>query len=114
VALLTGNNVSHIAAGEVWSFFDNELNYPISQLDAEHLADIDLRNYDVLIMPDGDYDILDDKEVASKLGSFIKSGGKLVATESGAEKIASFDWSGLKLIKDTTQSPDSIIQKNYG
>jgi hypothetical protein len=113
VALLTGNNVSHTAAGEVWSFFDNELNYPISQIITEHLADFNLQNYDVIIMPDGNYNVLDDKDVASKLENFVQGGGKLIATEGGAAKLASFDWSGLKLIKDTTKPADSIIQKNY-
>jgi len=114
VALLTGNNVSHNAAGEVWSFFDNELNYPISQLDAANLEDINLQNYDVLIMPDGSYDILDKRDIVSKLDNFVKGGGRLIALESGAAKLASLDWTGLKLIKDTSQSPDSIIQKSYG
>jgi hypothetical protein len=114
VALLTGKNVSHIAAGEVWSFFDNELNYPISQLDADDLSDINLSGYDVIIMPDGSYEVLNDKDAASKLENFVQGGGKLIATESGAEKLTAFNWSGLKLIQDTSKSPDSIIQKNYG
>ncbi|MEO8712112.1 MAG: M14 family metallopeptidase [Parafilimonas sp.] len=114
VALLTGNDVSHTAAGEVWSFFDNELHYPISQIIAEHLSDINLQKYDVLIMPDGSYGMLDDKDNAAKLDNFVQGGGKIIATENGAVKLASFDWSGLKLIKDTTQSSDSIIQKKYG
>ena len=114
VALLTGKNASHIAAGEVWNFFDNELNYPISQLDADDLSDINLSSYDVIIMPDGTYEMLDDKDAASKLEDFVRGGGKIIATESGAEKLAGFSWSGLKLIQDTSQSPDSIIQKNYG
>jgi hypothetical protein len=114
VALLTGDNAAHTAAGEVWSFFDNELNYPISQLDAKDLSDINLQNYDVLIMPDGRYKILDNKDNASKLENFVQGGGKIIATESGAAKLASFGWSGLKLNKDTTQSADTIIQKNYG
>jgi len=114
VALLTGKNASHIAAGEVWSFFDNELNYPISQLDADDLADINLSGYDIIIMPDGSYEVLDDKDAASNLENFVQGGGKLIATESGAEKLAGFSWSGLKLIQDTAQSRDSIIQKNYG
>jgi hypothetical protein len=113
VALLTGDGVSHTAAGEVWSFFDNELNYPISQLTAEHLSNINLQNYDVLIIPDGDYQILDNKQVATKLDNFVQSGGKIIATEGGAAKLASLDWSGLRLIKDTTQASDSITQKNY-
>ncbi len=114
VALLTGNNVSHTAAGEVWCFFDNELNYPVTQLNTEDLSDINLHDYTVLIMPDGSYDALNDKDVASKIDEFVQSGGKLIATEDGAAKLASFDWSGLKLIKDTAQSSDSIIQKKYG
>ncbi|MBS1746333.1 MAG: zinc carboxypeptidase [Bacteroidetes bacterium] len=113
VALLTGNNVSHIAAGEVWSYFDNVLNYPVSQLDADHLDDINLQQYDVLIMPDGMYPILNDKDVASKLENFINNGGKVIALESGAAKLASFDWAGLQLNKDTSQSSDSIVQNKY-
>ncbi len=114
VAVLTGNNVSHTAAGEVWSFFDNELNYPVTQLMEEDLSDIDLRDYDVLIMPDGNYRTLNNNDVASKLDNFVQAGGKIIATEGGAAKIASFDWSGFKLIKDTSSSSDSIIQKTYG
>ncbi|MBV9961994.1 MAG: zinc carboxypeptidase, partial [Parafilimonas sp.] len=113
VALLTSTQVSHTAAGEVWCFFDNELNYPISQLTTEHLEDINIQNYDVLIMPDGNYDVLNDKDVASKLEAFVQGGGKIIATEGGAVKLSSLDWSGIKLVKDTTQSSDSIIQKNY-
>ena len=114
VALLTGKNVSHIAAGEVWSFFDNELNYPVSQVNAEELPGTNLSNYDVIIMPDGYYEVLNDKDNSSKLENFVRGGGKIIATESGASKLASFDWSGLKLIQDTAQASDSIIQKTYG
>ena len=114
VAVLTGDDVSASAAGEVWCLFDNELNYPISQLNTEHLQDINLEKYDVLIMPDGDYDAFDDKLVVSKLDNFVRNGGKLIATEGGAEKLAEFTWSGFNLIKDTAQSSDSIIQRKYG
>jgi hypothetical protein len=114
VAVITGNNVSHTAAGEVWSFFDNELNYPLTQLMEADLDDINLQEYDVLIMPDGNYRTLNDNDVASKLDKFVQAGGKIIATEGGAAKLASFDWSGFKLIKDSSASSDSIIQKNYG
>ena len=115
VALLTGSNVSHTAAGEVWCFFDTELNYPISQLITEHLGDINLSDYDVVIMPDGNYNVFDDeKNLADKLDAFVKAGGKLIATESGAAKLSSMDWTGIKLEKDSAQNSDSIIQKNYG
>ncbi|HVX27348.1 MAG TPA: M14 family metallopeptidase [Parafilimonas sp.] len=114
VALLTGQNVSHTAAGEVWCFFDTELNYPVSQLITEHLGYMNLSNYDVLIMPDGNYNALDEnKDLADKLEAFVKDGGKIIATEGGAAKLASMDWTGIKLEKDSTQNSDSIVQKNY-
>jgi hypothetical protein len=114
VALLTGNHVSHNAAGEVWCFFDTELNYPVSQLITEDLEDINLSDYDVVIMPDGNYSAFDEKDLADKLDAFVKAGGKLIATESGAAKLASMDWTGIKLEKDSAQNADSIIQKDYG
>ena len=115
VALLTGNNVSHTAAGEVWCFFDTELNYPISQLITEDLDNINLSDYDVLIMPDGNYSVLDDdKNIAQKIDDFVKAGGKLIAMERGASKLASQDWTDIKLVKDSAQNSDTIIQKNYG
>ncbi len=114
VALLTGNNVSHTAAGEVWCFFDTELNYPVSQLDAEDLENINLSNYDVLIMPDGNYNVFnDEKDLTDKLDAFVKAGGKIIATEGGAAKLASMDWTGIKIDKDSAENFDSIIQKNY-
>jgi len=115
VALLTGANVAHTAAGEVWCFFDTELNYPISQLITEHLDNINLSDYDVLIMPDGRYNVLDDdKDIEQKLEDFVRAGGKIIATESGAAKLASMEWTGIKLEKDSAQSSDTIIQKHYG
>src|ERR1044072_4225565 len=106
VALLTGRNVSHFAAGEAWCFFDKELNYPVTQLMAEDIEDLDLQQYNVIIMPDGNYSVLNDKGAADKLENFVQSGGKLIATEGGAAKLASLDWSGFKLKKDTAQTSD--------
>ena len=66
-------------------------------------------------MPDGNYSMLKKKKnLADKLYAFVKAGGKLIATEGGAAKLASLEWTGIKLEKDTAQDSDSIIQKNYG
>ena len=39
------------------------------------------------------------KDVAENLDAFVKAGGKLIATEGGAAKLASMEWTGIKLDK---------------
>ena len=84
------------AAGEVWSFFEQTLHYPITQINCKNIDDIRLNNFDVLIIPNGSYDSLDDKPVEDTLQNFVKNGGRIIALENGAAQIASMDW-GFKL-----------------
>ena len=55
VAMLTGEQSSSLAAGEVWHYFDKILEYPITLLNAVDIARYNLKNYDVVIIPDGNY-----------------------------------------------------------
>ena len=72
VAMLTGEQVAALSAGEVWSFFDQQLNYPISQLTYTQLNRIDIDKYDVIIAPDGQYRDLNSKAVTDKLQAFVR------------------------------------------
>ncbi len=97
VALLTGEGVSALAAGEVWNYFEQQLNYPITQLTYTMMGRIDLNKYDVLIVPEGQYRDLNAKSMAEKFQSFVRKGGVLIALESAAQQFASnADW-GLKV-----------------
>lgn len=99
VAMLTGRQVASNSAGEVWSFFDQTLHYPITLLNTESLTSLNLSNYDVLILPDGNYQVLDGKAGMEKLQDFVKGGGKLIGMEGGAGELTSGDW-GFKLKDD--------------
>lgn len=95
VALLTGREVYSDAAGEVWSFFDNTLGYPVTQINADNIGNA-LGNFDVLIMPNGSYSSLNNKETQDKIKSFVSNGGKIIALERGAATLAGMDL-GFKL-----------------
>lgn len=99
VALLTGNSINAGAAGEVWHLFDQQLNYPISLLNAEEADGSTLKNIDVLILPDGNYRFLRDKESAAGIKMWVQQGGKLIAIDNAASQIAKLDW-GIRLKKD--------------
>ena len=97
VAMLTGSDVSSTAAGEVWHFFEQQLNYPIVLINANKIGDVDLKKIDVLIIPDGNYKILTEKE--SSLKAWVKQGGKIIALESAVSQMATGDW-GIKQKKE--------------
>lgn len=82
VAVVAGADVSSQGVGEVWHFFERELNYPLSII-AEHNFDkLDLATVNVLILPDGDYM----RKHLEHLERWIHAGGKVILME---EAIAS-------------------------
>ena len=97
VAVLTGDGVVALAAGEVWQYFDQELHYPITQLTYSLFNRIDINKYDVIIAPDGQYPNLNSKPIAEKMQAFVRKGGVLIAFENAAQTLASnADW-GVKV-----------------
>ncbi len=116
VALLTGEQTSSLGAGEVWHFFDQTLDYPLTLINTADIARVDLKKYDILIIPDGRYRFLSDKSQPDKLKEFVRSGGKLIAMQSAVEQLAAADW-GIKQkdIKDEKPASDSYnLLKKYG
>ncbi len=108
VALLTGEGVSALAAGEVWNYFEQQLNYPITQLTYSMMGRIDLNKYDVVIVPEGQYRDLNSKPMADKFQAFVRKGGVLIALESAAQQFASnADW-GIKLKELPTPAKPSV------
>lgn len=96
VLLLTGPGINSNAAGEIWNFFDNELAYQITLANAEDFGSIPLQETDVIIMPDGRYKFLNDKDDAKKLEDWVRSGGRIVALESAVGQLSKQEWSSVK------------------
>ncbi len=92
VAMLTGKSVDPIAAGEVWYLFDQQLNYPITLINAEDIGSVNWKNIDVLILPNGKYKFLTDKDGDKELKTWIRQGGKLIAMETAVADMAADDW----------------------
>jgi hypothetical protein len=107
VAVLTGEGVGSNAAGEVWHFFEQILNYPVTLINANELPRVNLNAYDLVVMPDGNYRFLSDKSSVDALKSWINAGGDIIAMEGAVGQLAKQDWAGLKLKKDDdTDSKD--------
>ena len=105
VALLTGEGINSNAAGEVWHFFEQEIAYPITLINLNNNSFTNLKDIDVLILPDGSYNVLAEKQHADQLKDWISSGGKVIAIEGGAAAIARLNW-GLRLKQDADTGKD--------
>lgn len=110
VALITGEQSSSLAAGEIWNFFEQQINYPLTLINSTDLNRVSLKNYNVLIVPDGNYRNLSDKAVADKLKEFVNSGGNLIAMENAAQQLASADW-GFKIKEEKEKEEDKAGAK---
>lgn len=79
IAVLSGKETSSLSFGEIWHFFETQLHYPITNIDASDFENIKYTNYDVIIIPDGNYKKVLTKENLEKLKQWVQSGGTLIA-----------------------------------
>jgi Zinc carboxypeptidase len=111
VALFAGNGVSSTSMGEVWYFFEQQLNYPITLLNTEGLDRVNWKNYDVCILADGNYKFLNDKNVVDALKDWIGQGGRLIAMESAVSELAKNGW-GIRPKVEADRKRDSSKEKS--
>ncbi|GAA4419775.1 M14 family metallopeptidase [Nibrella viscosa] len=88
VGMVVGEGTSPTDVGEVWYYFDQELNYPVTLIDGQSLANVDWRKLDVLILPSGSYARILTERTMTSLKDWVRSGGKLIALERAAAYLA--------------------------
>lgn len=101
VAILTGEGVSPYSAGQIWDYFDNQIGYPATLINAKDFNRIRLSEFDVVVLPSGRYNFLSDKSQAAEFQKWIQSGGKVIAFESAVLQLAGQEWSAMKLKTDS-------------
>ncbi|MBL0355581.1 MAG: zinc carboxypeptidase [Chitinophagaceae bacterium] len=98
VAMITGKGAYSESAGEVWHLFDQQLNYPITLINADDVNNVNWKNIDVLIVSGGRYKFLSDKEASADLKNWVRQGGKIIAIENAVSQMATGEW-GIKIKK---------------
>lgn len=113
VALFTGEGIGSNAAGEIWHFFDKEISYPVTLINVNDFGRVRWSDYDVIIMPDGNYRFLSDKTQAEALRTWVQQGGNIVALESAVGQLAKQEWSikSKKAEEDESKDPYASLRK---
>lgn len=115
VMMMAGEGLRATNVGEVWHFFDQQLQYPIILINPTDFARVDWDEIDVFIMPNGNYSFLKDKGQSEEFASWIRKGGKVIALESAVSQLAAQSWSELKAVKqDTSAKAKPSPLKKYG
>ena len=95
VALVGGAGTSSLGYGELWHFFEKDLNYPLVNLELVNMSRYDLSKYDVIIMPSlrggGS-----DKRGLDNVLAWVREGGKLIAIDGSVDLFANEEGFQLK------------------
>ncbi|CAM3313918.1 M14 metallopeptidase family protein [Zobellia roscoffensis] len=104
IALLSGKPTSTLNFGEIWHFFEQQLEYPLTILDSDYFKNIDLSKYDILILPDGNYNKFLNESRMRELKDWLNEGGKLISLGGALKTLSKEDKFQLKTKKSDTDS----------
>ena len=106
IAILSGKGTSSLNYGALWHFFEQQLHYPVTSINTEHLKYINLSKYSVLIIPSGNYRSTLDEDALNELKSWIKDGGKVIAIDRALSVFADKEGFSLKYNKSDDEDED--------
>ncbi|NNE35516.1 MAG: zinc carboxypeptidase, partial [Rhodothermales bacterium] len=96
VAVVGGEGVSSSSFGQIWHYFDEVARYPVVIIPAENFSRVSLSDYDVIVMPSGNYGSTVSKTGMENLQAWLRAGGRLVAIEGAVEFLAGKDGFSVK------------------
>ena len=113
VVVVSGEAASSLAFGEIWHFFEQQINYPVSVIRSQDLSRIELSGIDVLILPNGNYSDLGN----DKMLQWIRGGGKLIAMDAAVSQLTRFKGFDIKNKEDAKKDDKDIdpykVLKSY-
>lgn len=113
VLALAGDGVSSQNIGQIWHFFEEELNYPIHIINNDDLSSTNLSPYNIILLPEGFYSL--EKDLLDKLKSWARDGGQLVVFGSGLNKFSGngFAITAKNGVKDEKPKEDLAHPESY-
>lgn len=114
VALATRGHSSAYNAGAIWHTLDKRYSIPVSQINEDQLSSIDLRAYNVLILP-GRWGSSLPVGTNKAIEAWVRQGGTLIAVADGARQLLDKEngISAVRLIEDALEKPEAFQDALY-
>lgn len=109
VGIVMGEGISSLSYGQLWHFFEKEIEYPFTALNTRYLDKVDLSKYDVLILPDGNYSFVND-DIFGKINQWISQGGRIIAFQNAVNIFEGKE--GFELSKNETEDEEKSEEGN--
>ncbi|MCB0650646.1 MAG: zinc carboxypeptidase [Saprospiraceae bacterium] len=94
IALLSGPQTGANSFGQLWFFFEQELEYPVDVYNAENIDRINLEDYELLILPEGYYNF--SFKTREKIVDWVRGGGRVIALGNAVNAFAGQEGFALK------------------
>ena len=85
ILVAAGDGVSQTAFGDVWQYLERELHQPFVPVEPRRLASMALDDYNVLILPDGNYAGALGTAGMNRVRDWVRGGGALIAFGSAVD-----------------------------
>lgn len=109
VALIFDDDVDNNSYGQMWYYFEQDLNLPITQIKLTDFNRFKISNFNVICMTDGGYSNLDSGKM-DKLKTWISEGGRLILI---GEALSAFeDKKGFELTKFATKKEKDTAESS--
>ncbi len=96
-AILGGAGIRGNDVGEIWHLFDQRFHMPISIIDKHRLSRVDLDRYNVLIMVQGFYNDLTDRDT-EQIKRWVRNGGTLILNKNAVNWGINQDLANIELV----------------
>ncbi|WP_046745887.1 M14 family metallopeptidase [Kordia zhangzhouensis] len=100
VAVMSGKTTSSLGFGELWYFFEQELKFPVTNINSDDFSVSSLNAFDVLVLPNGNYRSIFDEKQIKALKNWVSRGGKVIAIGRALNTFADKEGFGLSKKED--------------
>lgn len=104
--LVSGTGVDATSFGFLWHLLDEQIRVPHDRLDLAQLAQVDLSELDVLILPSGNYEEAIGTRGREAVDAWVKAGGVLVAVGDSIEWLQKHEMTGIKTWEPEKKADD--------